>query len=460
MMKATLAPNSAAARDVAYQFHPNTNARRHETVGPLIIERGEGIYVYDDAGNKYIETLAGLWCVAVGFGEQRLVEASSTQMKKLSYYHTFTHKAHVPSIDLAERLAKMSIIPSAKVMFTNSGSEANDTVVKLVWYYNNARGRPEKKKIISRFKAYHGVTVASGSLTGIPLNHRDFDLPIANILHTTCPHHYRFSQEGESEIAFADRLAADLEALILREGPETVAAFIGEPVMGAGGVIVPPETYWAKIQEVCRKYDILVIADEVITGFGRTGQMFGSQTYGIQPDIMVLSKQLTSAYLPLSAIIISDELYQHIADNSARIGSFVHGITGGGHPVAAAVALENLDIIEERDLVGHTAELAPVLQGGLRKFADHPLVGEVRGVGLIAGVEMVADKATKAGFDAPGKVGAMLTERCQDNGLILRCLGDTAAFCPPLVIQRGQIEDMLGRFGKALDETHAAIKAH
>ncbi|RMD62344.1 MAG: aspartate aminotransferase family protein [Alphaproteobacteria bacterium] len=446
-------PNSPEARDIASHLHPYTNARKHEQTGPLVITEGKGIHVYDNHGKEYIEGLAGLWCASLGFGEERLIEAATAQLRTLPYYHSFAHKVPTPVIDLAEKLLDIAPVKMGKVFFANSGSEANDTVIKLIWYYNNALGRPEKKKIISRIKGYHGVTVASASLTGLPYNHRDFDLPIANIVHTGCPHHYRFAEPGESEEDFASRRAAELEQLILDEGPETVAAFIGEPVMGAGGVIVPPRTYWEKIQAVLRKYDVLLIADEVICGFGRTGNMFGCETYGIKPDIITVAKALSSAYLPISAVLISDAIYQAVADNSAKIGTFGHGFTYSGHPVPAAVALETLKIYEERDIVGHVRRVAPALQDGLRRFADHPLVGEVRGVGLIGAVELVADRATGDPFEPPGKVGLYLAERAQDHGLIIRNLMDSIAFCPPLVITEAQIADMLARFARALDDT-------
>lgn len=452
-------PNSPAARDIAHHLHPYTNWRKHEADGPLIIASGKGIYVQDDQGKEYIEGMAGLWCTSLGFAEERLVQAAAEQMRKLPYYHSFSHKSHNPGIDLAERLAAMTPGDLNHVFFANSGSEANDTVVKFVWYFNNALGRPEKKKIISRIKGYHGVTVASASMTGLPNNHRDFDLPIANILHTECPHYYRFGQDGETEEAFATRMANALEAKILEEGPETVAAFIGEPVMGAGGVIVPPKTYWKKIQAVCRKYDVLVVADEVICGFGRTGEMFGSQTFGIEPDIMVVAKQLSSAYLPISAVIISDKVYDALADNSSKIGTFGHGYTYSGHPVAAAVAVETLKIYEERDILSHVKAVAPLFQEGLRQFANHPLVGEVRGVGLVGAVELVANKATKASFDPAGPVGIYLDKQSIANGVILRNIVDSLAFCPPLIITEKQIKELFDRFSKALDETAAWIKA-
>ena len=450
--------NSLAMRDIAHVLHPYTNWVKHEKDGPLVIEEGKGVFVTDSEGKHYIEGMAGLWCASLGFGEERLVQAAADQMRKLPFYHSFAHKSHGPAIDLAERLTEMAPEGLEHVFFANSGSEANDTVVKFVWFYNNALGRPEKKKIISRIKAYHGVTVASASMTGLPNNHRDFDLPIANILHTDCPHHYRFAEPGESEEDFATRCADSLERMILAEGPETVAAFIGEPVMGAGGVIVPPATYWEKIQKVCRKYDVLVVADEVICGFGRTGKMFGCETYGIQPDIMTVAKQLSSSYLPISAVLISDEVYKATAENSNKIGVFGHGFTYSGHPVAAAVALETLKIYEERDILSHVAKVAPRLQEGLRRFEDHPLVGEVRGVGLVAAVEMVADKAAKTPFDPAGKVGAAFDKLARDHGLILRNMVDAIAVCPPLIITEAEVDMLLERFGAALDDTVAWMR--
>jgi 4-aminobutyrate--pyruvate transaminase len=442
-------PNSLAARDIAYYFHPATNARRHEKVGPMMIERGKGVHVWDDQGKEYIEGLAGLWSVAVGFGEDRLVKAAAEQMAKLPFYHSFSHKSHPSATKLAERLVNLAPGMS-KSHFTSSGSEANDLTVKMIWYYNNALGRPEKKKIIARMKGYHGVTIVSGSLTGLPNFHREFDLPLPFVRHVSCPNFWRFGQPGETEEAFATRLAEELEAMILAEGPETVAAFIGEPVMGAGGVMPPPRTYWEKIQAVLRKYDVLLVADEVITGFGRTGNMFACQTYGIEPDFLVVSKAITSSYFPLSAILFTDKIYQTLADNSAKIGVFGHGFTASGHPVGTAVALENIDIIEEKDLVGAVRRNAPQFQERLHAFASHPLVGEARGIGLIGALEFVSDKATKAPFDPPGSCGARIAELCHEEGLIIRAIGDVIAFCPPLIITPQEIDEMFDRFGRAL----------
>lgn len=446
--------NTPEARDIAHHFHGYTNARRHQQVGPMIIERGEGIHVFDNAGKRYIEGLSGLWSVGVGFNEPRLVKAIAAQAGKLPFYHNFGHKSHEPAIDLAEQLIAIAPVPMSKVFYTNSGSEANDTVLKMVWYRSNALGKPEKKKVIARNRGYHGVTIASASLTGLPFNHRSFDLPIAGVLHTTAPHYWREGRDGESEEAFATRCAEDLEALILREGPDTIAAFWAEPVMGAGGVVVPPVGYFQKIQSVLDKYDILFVADEVICGFGRTGQMFGSTTYGIRPDVMVMSKQITSSYVPFSAIMMNDRFFDPIADESNKISTFGHGYTAGGHPLGAAVALENLAIIQERDLVSNAREVGAYFRGHLEALMDHPLVGEVRGVGLIAAMEFVEDKVAKT-VETPGRLGGLMNAAMQRNGLISRNMGDAVAFCPPMILTREQADEMLDIIARSLDEVEA-----
>ncbi len=449
--------NSAASRDIAFHLHPYTNLKRQESEGPLVITEGKGVRVFDESGKDYIEAMSGLWCTALGWGEERLVEAATRQMRRLSFYHAFNQKAHDLAGALAERIIDLMPVPMSKVFFNNSGSEANDTAVKLVWYYNNALGRPRKKKIIARMRGYHGVTVASASLTGLAANHRDFDLPIANVRHADCPHHYRYGRPGESEAAFADRLAASLDAQIEREDPETVAAFIAEPVMGAGGVIVPPETYFAKIQPVLKKHDVLLIADEVICGFGRTGRMFGSETFGLKPDIVTVAKALSSAYLPISATIVSEPVYRALVAESEKLGTFAHGFTYSAHPVSCAVALETLAIYAERDMLGHVAALAPAFQAALRRYADHPLVGEVRGVGLLGGIELVRDKAKRLPFPAATGVGALVQAKCQEHGVIIRAMGDTIAFCPPLVITAGEMEEMFRRFDRGLTDATALL---
>jgi len=445
--------NSAAARDIACHVHGYTNLKAHLENGPQIYERGSGIRVYDDNGKGYIEGLAGLWCASLGFNEERLIDAAVREMKRLPYYHGFAGKTSDVTIDLAERLVKMAPVPMSKVLFANSGSEATDLAVKLIWYYHNAIGRPEKKKIISRIKGYHGVTVCSASLTGLPHLHNEFDLPIDRIMHTDCPHHYRFAHEGESEEEFALRCAENLESLILEEGPETIAAFFAEPVMGAGGVIVPPATYFEKIQPILRKYDIIFLADEVICGFGRTGNMWGSETYSLQPDMISTAKALSAAYLPISALLINDKIFDAMVDQSEKLGVFGHGSTYAGHPVSAAVALETLNIYEERNIVGHVKQVSPTLQNGLRRFADHPLVGEVRGIGLVGAVELVKDKDTKQAFDPKSGVGARCQNFAYDHGLIIRALGDSLAFCPPLAISEDDTNELLDCFEKALNDT-------
>jgi len=448
-----------AEKDVDSVLHPYTNLKRHPEVGPLVITRGQGVRVYDEGGKDYIEGLAGLWCTSLGWGEERLVEAAARQMRQLPFYHLFSHKAHDVGVELCARLLEMAPVPMSKVFLAGSGSEANDTAIKLIHYRANALGQPHKKKIIARDKAYHGVTVATASLTGLVNNQRSFDLPIPGILRAACPHHYRFGLPGESEEAFSTRLAEELEAQILAEGPDTVAAFFAEPVMGAGGVIVPPAGYFERIQAVLRKYDVLLVADEVICGFGRTGNLWGSQTYGLTPDILTTAKNLSSGYMPISAVMISEPIFAAIAEQSDRIGVFGHGFTYGGHPVAAAVALEALKIYEERDIVGRVRDLAPHFQAGLRAFADHPLVGEARGIGLIGALEVVQDKASHKPFDGALAVAGKIVARAQEHGVILRAMGDAIAFSPPLVISRAEIDEMFMRFGRALDETHGWLKS-
>jgi 4-aminobutyrate---pyruvate transaminase len=455
----TLGGNSSAQRDIASVAHPFTNLKTHETVGPLVISRGEGVYVYDDSGRRYIEAMAGLWCASLGFSEKRLADAAYAELCRLPFYHQFHHKGHEPSIALAERLLAMSPVPMSKVFFANSGSEANDTAVKLVWYYNNALGRPRKKKIISRLKGYHGVTVMAASLTGLPYTHRDFDLPLPGVIHVECPHHYRFANAGESEGAFVQRLVKALEDRILAEGPDTIGAFIAEPLQGSGGVIVPPKGYWEGVQSVLRRHDILFIADEVICGFGRTGAMFGSTTFDLRPDMMTLAKGLTAAYQPLSAVMISEPIYRAMVQESEKLGTFGHGFTYSGNPVATAVGLETLRIYEEEDIVGRVNRVGPHLQRRLREFADHPLVGEVRGIGLIAAVELVRDKATKESFEPSSAVGAYLSNRALAHGLIIRPMaGDAIAFSPPLIVTEAEIDDIVERFRLSLEETYAMVR--
>jgi len=447
------APNSLEARDKAYQMHPNVDLRRHERMGSLVIERGEGVYVFDTSGKRYIEGMAGLWSVGLGFGEKRLAEVAKAQMEKLPYYHTFAYKTHSPSIELAEKLIQMAPVPMSKVHFTSSGSEANDLVIKLTWYRSNALGLPQKKKMIGRIKGYHGVTIAAASLTGIARNHQSFDLPLPQMRHTTCPDFPRDAQPGETESDFVARMVADLEGLIEREGADTIAAFIGEPVMGAGGVIVPPKGYWAEIQRVLQRHDILLIADEVICGFGRTGNLFGCQTYDIRPDVMVVSKQITSSYMPLSAILVNERFYEPIADESHRIGVLGHGYTASGHPVATAVALETLKIMEERNVVGNAQRRSPRFLAGLAELAKHKTAASCRGVGLIGALEL------KPWALKSGKAAETASALALEEGVISRNIGEALCFCPPLIISDDEIDAMFKGVGRALDRLASTLEA-
>jgi 4-aminobutyrate--pyruvate transaminase len=448
-------PDSLEARDLKHLLHPATNLVLHHQKGPHIHDHARGVYMWDSAGRQYLEGMAGLWCTALGYGEEELVRVAADQMRKLSYSQLFGSKSNESSIRLAEKLTSLVPFDMTRVFFGLSGSDANDTQMKVMWYYHNAVGKPEKKKIISRWRGYHGVTVASGSLTGLPNFHRHFDLPIAGVLHTDCPHFYRGAEPGETEAAFVDRIVGNLAALIEREGPETIAAFIAEPVLGAGGVIVPPAGYYTKVQALLARHDILFIDDEVICGFGRTGNPFGAQTMGITPTTMSLAKAVSSAYLPLSAVLLPEFMYEPIVQQSGSVGTFGHGFTYSGHPVCAAVALRTIELMEERDLFAHAARVGVPFQERLAAFGHHPLVGEARGVGLIGAVELVADKRTKAPFPPALGVGAYCSARCEANGLIVRPLGDTIALCPPLIIDANQVDELFTKLGRALEETYA-----
>ena len=443
--------SNAQMRDVQSILHPYTNLMKFRETGPLILESGKGVRVFDERGKDYIEAMAGLWCTALGWGENELADVAAEQMRKMAYGHLFGGRSHEPAIALAEKLKEVAPFPVGKVFFANSGSEANDTQIKLAWYASNARGQTAKKKIISRMRAYHGVTLASASLTGLANNHKSFDLPFSFAVFADCPHHYRAAEAGESEKQFSQRMAANLEALIQREGVDTIAAMIVEPVMGAGGCFVPPEGYFDAITQVLSRHGIPLIDDEVITGFGRTGEWFGCAKYGFEPDTMSIAKALSSAYLPISAVLLSPEISEIIEQESGRIGTFGHGFTYSGHPVAAAVALKTIEIYQARDIVGHVRHVAPLFQKRLRALADHPLVGEANGVGLIGAIELVADKKTKQSFDPAKQVGAMLAAFGHDEGVIARpLLSDRIAFCPPLVISEGEIGELFDRFEHAL----------
>lgn len=431
-------------------IYPTTNLMATEQ---MVIERGEGVYVYDSQGKQYLEGMAGLWCTGLGYGNRELIDCISEQLGKLSFTHMFSGKTHQPGIDLADKLATMVPVKDAKVFFGNSGSDANDTHIKLLRYYFDVIGKPQKHKIITRDRAYHGVTVAAGSLTSLPANLAHFDAPLEalGILRTDHPHYYRGARDGESEAQFVARITDNLEQLILREGADTIAAFIAEPITGASGVIVPPAGYYEKVQAILDKYDILFWADEVITAFGRTGKVFGCETTNIrEPDQMTFAKQLSSAYYPISAAVIRGDIYEAMREPSARVGVFGHGYTYSGHPVGCAAALKTLEIYERDKLYAHAAEMGEYLQGKLAELREHERVGEVRGAGLIAAVELVEDKATRAPANDMAK---RVTQLCQDNGLIVRNVAGCAlALCPPLVISRAQVDELVDKLARSINQ--------
>jgi 4-aminobutyrate--pyruvate transaminase len=441
------------AADLARVFHANTNLAALHRTGPLVLVRGEGVHVWDNHGRRYIEAIGGLWCAALGYGDEELARVAYEQTKKLSFGHLFSGRSHEPGVLLADKLVGMAPFAASRAFFGNSGSDANDTQIKLVWYYNNAIGRPSKKKIISRQRGYHGTTLASAGLTGLPAFHKLFDLPLPGILHTDAPYYYRGAEPGESEEDYATRLAANLERLIERENPDTVAAFIAEPLMGVGGVLLPPRTYFEKVQAVLAKHDILLIDDEVITGFGRTGRLWGAQAFGMQPQTLSAAKALSAAYLPISAVLVPEFLYAPMVEASGKVGLFGHGFTYSGHPVSAAVALRALEIYEERKLYDHVRALSPLFQRRLRALASHPLVGDARGIGLVGGLELVQNKETKAAFDSQWAVGTKCMQLCQEHGLIVRAVGDVIVLCPPYVVTEEQIGDIFDLLARGLDDT-------
>lgn len=447
--------NSFSAQDIKYNLHPFTNLSLHEQQGPLIITRGEGVYVYDEQGNRYLEGLSALWCAGLGFSEPRLVAAATEQLNQLPYMHTFAHRSTEPVIELAARLIEVAPGELSKAYFVNSGSEAVDTAIKLVWYYFNAKGQTQKKKLISRNRSYHGVTIAGGSLTRLPYVQDGFDLPVNDrYFYVTTPNFYRYGEPGETETEFVARLAAELEELILREGPETVAAFVAEPVMGAGGVVPPAQGYFRAVQEVLRRHDVLMVADEVICGFGRTGRMWGCETYAIEADILTCAKQMSSAYLPIGAVLLTDKIYQGLRTGSDQLGVFGTGNTYGGHPVAAAVAVETLKIYQERDIVGEVQRKAPHFLARLQALSGHPLVGEARGVGLIGGLEIVADKVGRQQFPKQKKAAAVVAANTLKQGVMVRPLpSDTLGICPPLIISEDQIDELFDGIEAGLNQS-------
>jgi len=446
--------NSARAIDIELHLHAQTDPRLHENCGPLLISKGSGARVFDDAGKEYIEGMSGLWCASLGFSNERLAGAAFDQMGKLAAYHTANHRSNEPASALLDSIASISPIRPCKIFFTSSGSEANDSMVKFAWYYNTARGKPNKRKIISRNGAYHGSTVMGAALSGLPTMHAAFNLPTHDVIFTERPHYFRDALPGESIRGFGERLARELEETILKEGADNIAAMIAEPVMGAGGVFIPPENYFPLVQEVLRRHDILLLSDEIICGLGRTGNWFGSQTFNFQPDMMSIAKGLSAGHLPIAAVVLSDGIYQTIADQAAKIGLFGHGFTYAGHPVTSAVAVEAIRIYHEIDVIERARSMGQYLMNRLRSaFSDHELVGDIRGAGLMAGVELVAPGTHGRAFRTERRIGSIVEQNCRRHGAIIRNMGDTIAFCPPFVISPAEIDLLVERVADAVNDT-------
>ncbi|HYM73416.1 MAG TPA: aminotransferase [Stellaceae bacterium] len=449
-------------------FHPSTSIADHLANGPTIISGASGVRVRNHQGREFIDCGAGLWCVNIGYGRAELGEAAAKAMADLGYYHLFSSYSNEPIIRLADRVLALfreraGAPDLSKVFFGTSGSDANDTNFKLVRYYNNLRGQPEKKKIISRLGSYHGLTAAAGSLTGIPSFHKAFDLPLPGVLHTSCPHFFRFGEAGEDEDAFTRRMVGDLKDLIHREGPETVAAFIAEPVMGTGGAFIPPRGYFTQVQEVLDENDILLfVADEVITGFGRTGAWFATGLYGLKPDIVTLAKGITSAYFPLSASVISERIWNVLRDASPEFGPVMHGFTYSGHPVGGAVAMANLDIMERENLIENSAAMGVYFKDRLvERFGDHPYVGDIRGQGLMMAIELVADRKAKRFFDHDKWAHRAIQRKAYDEGVMVRALPyvEAVSFSPPLCITRAEIDEAIARFARGFEAAMPELRA-
>ncbi|UXN57660.1 aminotransferase [Phyllobacterium zundukense] len=456
----TTISNSIAQRDIQFQLHSQTNPRRFEEQGPLIVTRGEGVRVYDNTGKAYIEGMAGLWCATLGFSNERLIAAAKAQYDELPYYHTFFQRTGEGATNLSEKLVELTGMKGGKSYFTTSGSEANETMVKLSWIYHTVHGKPGKRKIIARDRAFHGSTIAAASMCGLDFMHREFGLPLPGFLHTSAPYSYRGMQEGENEATYVERLARELEDLIVREGPETIAAFIAEPVYAGGGIIVPPAGYFQRIQEVLNKYDILCLDDEIVCGFGRTGKWFGKDLVGMQPDMMALAKGLSSSYFPIAAVVLAPKIYDAVAEFNKQGGAFGHGFTNSGHPVGVAVALEAIKIYEEMNIPEKVQKIGTRLRNRFEETAARsPILGEVRGAGLMLGIEIVKDKQTKEPFDVEKQAGATFDRIAYRNGLIARCMGDILGFAPPLILSEGEADELADLFDKSIAELEKTLYA-
>lgn len=454
-----------AQADQDHVLHPFTHLKDYaagQSGEPRIVTGGKGMYITDQHGREIIDAFAGLYCMNIGYGREEVADAIYAQAKQLAYCHSYAQQSNEPMIRLSKRLCEMAPGKMERVFYGMSGSDANETQVKLVWYYHNVLGKPNKKKIIARERGYHGSSVISGSLTGLPIYHQLFDHPVKPILHTGSPHYYWNAHEGESERDFSKRRARELEELIKKEDPETIGAFIGEPTLGTGGIIPPPEGYWEEIQKVLKKYDILLIADEVVSGFGRTGEMFGCTKYGIEPDLITVAKGLTSAYVPLSGAIVSEKVSDVLKQGSDVAGMFPHGYTYTGHPIGAAAANAVLDIVEKEDLPANAQKVGGYFQDRMQEtFADHPLVGEVRGVGMMAALEFVQDKDNREAFDPSLKIGARISAAALDEGMLARAMphGDILGFSPPLSITKDDVDLIVEKARAAVDRIGGELTA-
>ena len=436
--------------DRLHHLHPFTDSKSLHRKGSRVITRADGVYLWDSEGRKILDAMAGLWCVNIGYGREELARVAYEQMQQLPYYNTFFQTTHPPAVDLAELLSQVTPAHLNHVFFTNSGSEANDTVVRLVRHYWSARGKGSRKIIISRENAYHGSTMAGASLGGMKPMHKQGGLPIPDIEHITQPYWYALGGDLSPE-EFGLQAARALEDKILELGADRVAAFIGEPIQGAGGVIVPPRSYWPEISRICRKYEVLLVADEVICGFGRTGKWFASEYFGIEADLMSIAKGLSSGYLPIGGVMISDAVADVLINQG---GEFQHGFTYSGHPACCAVAAANIRILrDERIIERAEAETGPYLQARIREFESHPLVGEVRGVGMFGAVQLAKDKSKRSPFDSPGEAGNLCKDHCTDNDLVMRAVGDSMILSPPLIISKSEIDELMEKAGRAIDLT-------
>ena len=439
-------------------LHGFTDLKNLDHLGPIVLNQAKGIYVYDQNGKKYLDANSGLWNSVVGFDHPRMIEAAKKQYEKFSGYHSFFGRIAEPAVDLADKLIEISPFNKGKVFFTNSGSEANDTTVKLLWFINRKKGLSNKRKIITRINSYHGVTAVSASMTGKPYN-SEFGLPLDGFIHAACPHYWKNAHDGESEESFTKRMGEDLENIILREGADTIAGFFAEPVMGAGGVIPPSKGYFEVIQKILEKHDIPLIADEVICGFGRTGNLWGSQTYNIKPDIMIASKCITSGFFPLGAVILGDRISNDLMDASYKAEEFPHGFTAGGHPVGCALALEAIDIIINEKMIENVQRLEPIFMGGLKKFEEFDFIGEARGIGLMGALEMVHDKKTKTPFNGSVSIGERVANQCIENGLICRPLGPSIVLCPPFITTDDEMGIIFDTLDKTLKKVFSEVKS-